>query len=843
MNSHTDKRAAVEAIRQELDSSCGSRIWTDYVNALRLVSQVVFTRSSGFVLEFIQNAEDAGQGLPGKGEISININQQRLKFVHNGRPFDDSNLGAICGIRSSKKPERGTLGYLGIGFKSVFKVADCVEVYSNGYRFKFDRNHPDWSACAADTPWHVIPIWIDEPSEPVDPDKTTFIIQLRNEEARAHLMEGLKSIRAELYLFLKWIKSISIADEVSGETWKVEDSGSTTDGITTLKQNGEEHRFKFFRREVTVPDHVKPDRLTQEYRANVAKREIAIAFAMDAKGNLDPSPSTAMYGGVYSFLPLGESKSGAKFPIQADFLVQPGRDSINAEALWNHWLLGEIALLCNEAIEYFQQHQVWKYQYLAAFEFKRNPGFEAYEKLFGPKLIDPVEKFLTESPSVLTVKDAWAKPSDVVVVDESPDAISAMSALGVLAPDEIAPVLGGAPNLVAVHPKVAAAQPTRFRKISRATLFENEGFLIAKAQAPDGPAWFRSLYTWLSKHPIYEEYFYYTRKKRVIGYHNREIVLRADKSISTGGPTFVLDLGTADPFLVNLAYELQATKPTLHPDILAGAATDQEREALKGFLTGLVGVQKTDAKTVCLEAALPKITTTAPPPALDELLTLTKYCQKHLQPASVQGKELWVINKRAQVRKAAEVLFSAEFKPTADWEKHQRYVPGADFLSPDYVSSCNNPSDFRAWRDFLHAAGVKCDPDNGVELFAMKFTEDKLASRFKNMVPVDKLNHGYDMEAEDSSGQKVHIEIKGLSAEGNVELTGNEAKAAKAHGQSFYLCVVSGIPDTPALHLVRDPDRVGEKDKLTIRAADWKRERIDASPKDLATELKGLTAK
>src|SRR5206468_1197295 len=145
MNSEAAKRAAVEAIRSEFEKSRDSRIWTDYVNALRLVSQVVFTRSSGFVLEFIQNAEDAGQGLSGKGEIFIRVNQHRLKFVHNGRPFNDSNLGAICGIRSSKKPEQGTLGYLGIGFKSVFKVADCVEVYSNGYRFKFDRNHPEWS--------------------------------------------------------------------------------------------------------------------------------------------------------------------------------------------------------------------------------------------------------------------------------------------------------------------------------------------------------------------------------------------------------------------------------------------------------------------------------------------------------------------------------------------------------------------------------------------------------------------------------------------------------------------------------------------------------------------------
>ena len=40
MNSAPEKRAAIEAIRSEFEKSRGSRIWTDYVNALRLVSQV-----------------------------------------------------------------------------------------------------------------------------------------------------------------------------------------------------------------------------------------------------------------------------------------------------------------------------------------------------------------------------------------------------------------------------------------------------------------------------------------------------------------------------------------------------------------------------------------------------------------------------------------------------------------------------------------------------------------------------------------------------------------------------------------------------------------------------------
>ena len=310
----------------------------DYISALKLISQVVFTRSSGFLLEFIQNAEDSGIGLSAPGVFKISLNRNRVRIDHNGRPFNEDNVRAICGISPSKKPERGTLGYLGIGFKSVFKVTDSPEVYSGGYQFKFDRKYKEWTD-PKDTPWQVLPIWVDAPSELVEPGTTTFVVPLRETSYYDSLLKELKALRTELYLFLHWLKRIEVTDEVSGDKWVLEDLGEDANGITRLKQGDQEQRFRFFRKEVSVNDSVKPDRLTQEYRSGVTKREIAIAFAVDEKGNLSPIEAGAMYGGVYSFLPLGEASSGVKFPIQADFLVQPGRDAINYEAPWNHWIL------------------------------------------------------------------------------------------------------------------------------------------------------------------------------------------------------------------------------------------------------------------------------------------------------------------------------------------------------------------------------------------------------------------------------------------------------------------------------------------------------------------------
>ena len=136
-------KEVVEGIRKEVESARDTRIWSDFINALNLISQVVFTRSSGFILELMQNAEDAGIGVANPGRFRVHLDRDKVRVQHNGNPFSPEDVAAISGIRSSKKPERGTLGYLGIGFKSVFKVTDCPQVYSADFRFKFDRTGVD----------------------------------------------------------------------------------------------------------------------------------------------------------------------------------------------------------------------------------------------------------------------------------------------------------------------------------------------------------------------------------------------------------------------------------------------------------------------------------------------------------------------------------------------------------------------------------------------------------------------------------------------------------------------------------------------------------------------------
>lgn len=173
-------KAYIDGIRKDIEASSRTRLGKDSVNMLNTVSESIFSRSAHFILELLQNAEDAGPKADRpSGEIEFAISKDRIRISHNGAPFAEPNVDAICGVRSTKKPEEGTLGFLGIGFKSVFKITDCPEIHSGEFHFKFDKTaHGD----PANVPWQIMPIWADVPPEPIDRNLTTFILPFRSTE-------------------------------------------------------------------------------------------------------------------------------------------------------------------------------------------------------------------------------------------------------------------------------------------------------------------------------------------------------------------------------------------------------------------------------------------------------------------------------------------------------------------------------------------------------------------------------------------------------------------------------------------------------------------------------------
>src|SRR5262249_21174784 len=160
---------------------------------------------------------------------------------------------------------------------------------------------------------------------------------------------------------------------------------------------------------------------------------------------------------------------------------------------WNGWLLDEVVKLCKqEVIPEFKSHPKWKFQILSTFEFSKSVGSESYDRLFGPKLIQPLERFIDEDECIPTRNDCWVRPNRAVIADEDGEALKALVALGVLAEDEIAPTFGGQADLKFAHTLVQNRTKVPIRSVSRWQLFKNSEYLENKAKSAEGAKWFRA---------------------------------------------------------------------------------------------------------------------------------------------------------------------------------------------------------------------------------------------------------------------------------------------------------------------------------------------------------------
>jgi len=808
-----DCKSWVTHIRQEIEASRQVRLWQDSINMLSTVSESVFSRSAHFILELLQNAEDAGSTTQtGSGEIQFSISPTRIKVMHNGVPFTDLNVDAICGVRSSKKPEEGTLGYLGIGFKSVFKVSDCPQVHSGGFHFKFDKSaFPN----PANEPWQITPIWIDDAPESPDPSMTTFIIPFRNSEAYEQTLQELQKLDVHIFLFLKWLRRLSIVDEASGKRTLIQNLGETN-RVASLKKDGQTHQFVVFRRVSLVPQEVAKDTSLEFYkRQTVKQREIVLAFGVDDTGNLQPIEDASALGAVSSFLPLVEERSGAKFLVQSDFLVQPGREAIQYELSWNHWLIGQAAELAKEAIEEFKKHPKWKEQFLPIFRFRSYPGQPSFDKLFSPMLHQPLSNYLKTTQVYPTESGHHVKAEQAVLPDENVRGLVSDGDLQLLFPGKTDLRL----TVSTLDPKsVPEDLQLLIQRLELGRVARNKQFLEEKAKQPNHVQWFIKLYQAMAQTDQYfKEEVGRSSRGRYSSYESPIYVLTDKNTVVSAKdvylreiPQEVLHLRKQFPEVDTLLNSYQL----IHPKV----ATDP----LVKFFKERTHVQPIDYDKICREVFLPKLRVTAQAPRKDELIAYSRLLQK----GPTVDEPIWVITTTGSVKPSNQILFGSAYSPAEDWEKNAKYAPQIDFLSAEYLQGVPK-SDIPGWKEFFGRLGVRERAENPyVEQFAMAFAEEKLRAELRNFVPKNRQQHGYDREATRiADGSLVFLEIKGQKAEHAVELDGNEPKAAqqaKHNKLPFWICVVPGIPENPQLWVIEDPLKVGQFNIVTIDISEWK---------------------
>jgi hypothetical protein len=305
------------------------------IGSLRRLTAETNRKPETFIFELIQNADDYPDPKNNDVHVSFHITNNHLVLTHNGLPFQQKNVYAICTVDAGdKKDDLHKTGFKGIGFKSIFKFSNHVWISSGKYSFKFDQNY--YQKKGMEMPWQVIPIWTD----PANLDSFTkkllkkpvsiFIRPTEGEQKLKEITSIFNSVFKNddrVLLFLRHVKSISF--NTSEDNFKIEQDSSKWE-VSNLES-------------IIIPEEVKvklskaadkDDRVPEKYK-NVHNSKITFATSIK-EGKIVKTENARLY----AYLPT-DWNFGFHFLINGDFIPDGSRDRLFDDIDWNLYLFEE----------------------------------------------------------------------------------------------------------------------------------------------------------------------------------------------------------------------------------------------------------------------------------------------------------------------------------------------------------------------------------------------------------------------------------------------------------------------------------------------------------------------
>jgi len=275
----------------------------------------VYSQPTRFVLEMIQNADDNSYSPGIKPSLTFTATKSCIEIRSNEVGFTTSDVRALCDVdQSTKKGSKETIGDIGIGFKSVFKVADTVHIRSNGFHFLLDKNTGPLGM--------VLPLWRELRGGHGTPTDTVILLRLSPQCNTEPIHGKLEGIKPTMLLFLRRISQLSVStpgfmksfscstrDEsivtITSREWKdvdpideelgygTSDEVDPTDGVVGLEKAADVQSQRYFLCRRTFTLHVEESR-----RPNAGPTEISVAFPLGRNDAMETQD-------VHAFLPIG----------------------------------------------------------------------------------------------------------------------------------------------------------------------------------------------------------------------------------------------------------------------------------------------------------------------------------------------------------------------------------------------------------------------------------------------------------------------------------------------------------------------------------------------------------
>jgi hypothetical protein len=677
-----------------------SRAGESLRNVVSGVLMQLYVEPGQFILEFLQNAEDAlmearRMGLVRDEEeryFKIELYKDRVVISHNGKPFDEHDLEGLCGIRSNKKPALGYKGFIGIGWKSVFLVSNRVEVHSGGLSFEFNRDY--WRSELAkgvldryglkpeDVIWQLTPIPI-QPTTPISKE-TRFVVYL--DEARYEdVARTVRELGPSLFLFLDSINKVKIENRVEGKNkvieWFVKSEEEfenakvrkvyvmvAEDGISTS------HKFIVFKKEFEVPEDVRKDPVTvNAKRGDVVKREVALAFSLDpATDDLRPLEEKQQFWGMYSFLPLYEVRTGLRFLVQADFIVHPGRRYLHIEARWNRWLMECAAELTRIAVEYLRKK--YKKSYLMVFVHHKLDE-EVFRRLIEPTIVSTISKVLSD-PIVLCYRGHEVELGNVVKASEE---IFELIKRGLFSEDDLKHIFGDEKHIL--DPDFKLGDYSYRVQHLRLPDILNEKLIRAKMEES-----FEEAVKFLSE--TYK--MLYNKYKNYNMIQDKALVITSSFRVERASNTYL-------PVLYEWVEKCRKKFPKVD-EYLRSLDFVHEKliESLGVEILKWLGVRVVSLKELVEGAFLREISVDAPPRGVDELLVISLLARKS---GVVLEKPVWVVTVDGGVEKSSEVYYPV--KGVRSLKDYREIMEKLGFKVLDIDKYLSYDADEEGWRSFF----------------------------------------------------------------------------------------------------------------------------------------------
>ena len=366
----TKFRLIVESIIKKIseeryDNTPNSR---SLAKALNLLIDSIFSDPARILYELLQNADDAVPTATEQAEeeegihYDIYLLDSHLVINYNGKAFDKADMESLCSIAdSSKSATNHKIGYKGIGFKSVFRISDCVWIVSDNACFRFDKHYKQQAEQGY--PWQIIPIWTNVGLLPKEVTKENLIatkgisIILKINPSAANIEAIRKNLNAiyndyKMILFLRNVREITCYKKDGHQivqTLRVLRTDNKKQGtrkieVKTGKKPVEVHHYLVHEFSLEIPNYIQlvlkdlPKDDCPEKLRNATQTQITLAVPLGSHDTIRPNTGAS---NIYCYLPTSIKKQ-IPYHINAEFLTNADRSKFYRSNAWNDWLFEQI---------------------------------------------------------------------------------------------------------------------------------------------------------------------------------------------------------------------------------------------------------------------------------------------------------------------------------------------------------------------------------------------------------------------------------------------------------------------------------------------------------------------